>query len=88
MVTYRWDLKKNEKLLAERDISFDEIIERINAGYLLDIIPGAKDYKHQKQFIVNVEQYVYVVPFVRSDNEIFLKTIIPSRKMTMKYLQI
>ncbi|MFT5208048.1 MAG: hypothetical protein ACI9CF_001812 [Candidatus Omnitrophota bacterium] len=88
MLTYRWDPKKNEKLLAERDISFDEIIERINAGYLLDIIPGAKDYKHQNQLIVNVEQYVYIIPFVRSNDEIFLKTIIPSRKLTKIYLQI
>lgn len=36
--------------------------------------------------IVNVENYAYIVPFVEDDVKVFLKTIIPSRKMTKKYL--
>lgn len=37
-------------------------------------------------FIVNVDDYAYIVPFIEDEKTIFLKTIIPSRKMTRKYL--
>jgi len=55
---------------------------------LLDTIqhPNQKTYPRQKIFIVNVENYACLVPFVESEGIIFLKTIIPSRKMTRKYL--
>ena len=55
---------------------------------LLDTIehPNADKYSNQKIFIVNIENYIYLVPFVESEESIFLKTIIPSRKMTKKYL--
>lgn len=37
--------------------------------------------------VVLVKDYVYLVPYVESENEIFLKTIIPSRKATKKYIE-
>jgi hypothetical protein len=54
----------------------------------LDIIehPDKTKYPNQKIFIVQVEEYIYLVPFVEDEQIIFLKTIIPSRKMTRKYL--
>ena len=39
-------------------------------------------------YIVEINNYVYIVPFVETENEIFLKTIIPSRKATKKYLEV
>jgi hypothetical protein len=36
-------------------------------------------------YVVAVDEYVYLVPFVESDEEVFLKTIIPSRKATKQY---
>jgi len=36
--------------------------------------------------VVNVEGHAYLVPFVEDDREVFLKTIIPSRKATRDYL--
>ena len=33
-----------------------------------------------------MEGYAYVVPFVEDEVEVFLKTIIPSRKATRNYL--
>lgn len=33
-----------------------------------------------------MNQYVYLIPFVETDAEIFLKTIIPSRKLKRQYL--
>ncbi len=57
-------------------------------GNLLDVIKhdNPDKYPKQKIFIVRIDNYVYLIPFVENDLEIFLKTIIPSRKMTRKYL--
>ena len=45
-----------------------------------------EQYPDQRLFIVNVDGYAYIVPFVEDEDVIFLKTIIPSRKMTKLYL--
>jgi hypothetical protein len=59
-------------------------------GWLLDILehPNREKYPNQRVFIVNMEDYAYIVPFVEDGDRIFLKTIIPGRKMTRKYLRI
>jgi hypothetical protein len=48
--------------------------------------PNKKKYPNQRILIVDVSGYAYMVPFIKDDNEYFLKTIIPSRKATKKYL--
>jgi uncharacterized DUF497 family protein len=89
MKYFAWSTEKNEQLKAKRLISFEEIVFHIESGQLLDVIehPNAEKYKGQRIFIVNVNDYAYLVPFVESEHEIFLKTIIPSRKATRKYLK-
>ena len=89
MKYFAWSIEKNERLKAERAISFEEIVFHIAEGHLLDIIehPNVKKYKGQRIFIVNVEDYAYLVPFVETEREIFLKTIVPSRKATAQYLR-
>ncbi len=84
---YNWNAEKNEQLIAERGVSFEEIIFYIENGGLLDEIahPNAQEYSHQRIFVVAVENYVHLVPYVESDGEYFLKTIIPSRKFTKIY---
>jgi hypothetical protein len=37
--------------------------------------------------VVDVENYIYLIPYVESKGELFMKTIIPSRKATMQYLE-
>lgn len=88
MNVYNWNLEKNEKLKIERNISFEEIVLAINEGNLVDVYehPNQKDYSNQKIYAVNINNFIYLVPFVQNDNEIFLKTIIPSRKATKNYL--
>lgn len=83
-----WNEEKNWKLKAEREISFEDVIVALEAGGLLDIIehPNPKEYPNQKVLVVNIGNYVYLVPFVESKEKYFLKTIFPSRKMTKKYL--
>lgn len=84
---FEWDKDKNQKLTRERGISFEAVIVQIEAGQVLAVIPGQGKYKYQKQFILEVNNYVYVVPFVEESDRVFLKTIIPSRKMTKLFLR-
>jgi len=89
MKYFDWDSEKNEWLIQERGISFEEILIAINDGYLLDIVEHANksNYPNQKVFIVEIEDYAYLVPFVEDEEKVFLKTIIPSRKATKKYIK-
>ncbi len=88
MKVFSWNSEKNEILINERNISFEDIIVNINLGNELDIYdhPNQKKYPNQKISVVQVEDYVYLVPYIESDEEIFLKTIIPSRKATKQYI--
>jgi uncharacterized DUF497 family protein len=86
---FTWDDAKNEKLKAERGIGFEEIVFLIERGRVLDILehPNQERYGGQRIFVVQREDYVYLVPFVEDDKLIALKTIIPSRKATKQYLE-
>lgn len=88
MKYFDWDKVKNERLKAERDISFEDIINAIDNGQLLKTLdnPNQIRYPGQKMYIVNISDYAYVVPFVEDEEKRFLKTIFPSREMTEKYL--
>ena len=89
MKIFNWNPEKNHQLIAERGRSFEEAIFHIENGGLVDDIchPNASDYPHQKIFIVATDQYAYLVPYVENEDEIFLKTVIPSRKFTKLYLR-
>jgi hypothetical protein len=69
--------------------SVEEVVFYIEKGFLLDVLehPNQTKYKGQKIFVVQVDDYVYLVPFLENEQEIFLKTIIPSRKATKRYLK-
>jgi uncharacterized DUF497 family protein len=88
MDTYSWDPEKNEWLIENRGLSFERITCLIEAGAVLDIIqhPNAERYPKQRMFIINIDNYAHLVPFVETEGDIFLKTIIPSRKATKQYL--
>ena len=90
MSHFAWNTEKNAELIKLRGISFERIIYHIERDGLLEIIdhPNKEKYSHQKMFVVNINNYAYLVPFVESDAEVFLKTIIPSRKATKKYLKV
>ena len=88
MKYFNWDNEKNRILNETRKITFEEIIFQIQNDGLLDIIehPNQEKYFKQKIFVVTYRDYVYLVPFTERENEIFLKTIFPSRKFTKSYL--
>ena len=84
---FDWDDEKNEWLKKERDLGFEDILFHIQARDLLLTAdhPNQEKYPDQKIMYVNVDNYVWMVPFV--DGKVkFLKTIIPSRKATRELL--
>lgn len=89
MKLFEWNDEKNEKLKAERGISFEDVVFYIAKGEALDVVPHPQQTKYpgQKMFIVTIENYAYLVPFIETTTGVFLKTIIPSRKATRKYLK-
>jgi hypothetical protein len=89
MKTFSWNDEKNALLKAERQVSFEEIVLSIELGCLLDVLehPNQERYKGQKVFVVQIDTYVFLVPFIETEDKIFLKTVIPSRKATKKYLK-
>ncbi len=89
MKYFNWNSEKNENLREERGVSFEEAVLAIEKGQLLDVIehPNKEKYDNQNIFVVKIFNYVWLIPFVENENEVFLKTIIPSRKATKHYLR-
>ncbi len=89
MKAIRWSSQKDEWLKTHRQIGFEEVVVKINMGEILDIVEhhNEKRYPGQRIFILEFGDYAYLVPFVESEKEIFLKTLIPSRKATKRYLR-
>ncbi|MCP5515468.1 MAG: DUF4258 domain-containing protein [Spirochaetales bacterium] len=87
MKLFDWDENKNRELRKTRNISFEDVLFLIEKGDIMDIVenPNQEKYPRQKYFILELNNYIYYVPFAEDDEKIFLKTIIPSRKYTKKY---
>ena len=88
MKPINWNSTKNQQLIAERGISFEDVVFYMQQGQLLDDIEHTNSDKYPEQhvFVINVDGYVHLVPYVEDKKEIFLKTVIPSRKATKQYL--
>jgi len=88
MSEFDWDDEKNLSLERTRSIGFEYVVFHIQNGDVLDVIrhPNKDRYPNQNIIILNVEGYVYLVPYVEEKGTRFLKTIIPSRKATREYL--
>jgi len=87
MEHYKWSNAKNEKLKAERGVSFEQVVIQIEHGNVHNVYthPNKKQYPNQQILIIGIDNYCYIVPFVENENGRFLKTIIPSRKATKRY---
>ena len=86
----RFNEEKNQLLKATRRISFEDIIEALKSGQLLaDIAHPSQKHPRQRLYIVKIKEYAYAVPYVYNTQkqEIFLKTIYPSRMLTRIYLK-
>lgn len=90
MKVFRWDNEKNELLKKNRGVSFEQVVILMEREDVLDTIehPDQDKYPGQKIAIVRIDDYAYLVPYLQESEEIFLKTIIPSRKATNKYSRV
>jgi uncharacterized DUF497 family protein len=88
MKYFAWNHEKNEQLKRERGVSFEEVVFHIERGDILDIVehPNRAKYGEQRMFVLCIENYAWLIPFVESAEEVFLKTAMPSRKATRRYL--
>lgn len=88
MKYFDWNQEKNRQLKRDRGVSFEEVIVAINEDHLLAVGEHhqPKQYPKQKIFVVEINSYAYLVPFIEDEEKVFLKTIIPSRKATKTYL--
>jgi len=86
---FDWSDEKDAALRKERGIGFQDVVFHIEQGDVLAIVdhPNTEKYPNQKIIYIRIEDYVYLVPFVESEEGRFLKTIIPSRKATKRYLE-
>jgi len=89
MNIFRWDNEKNELLKSTRGVCFEQVVLLMEKGKILDTIenPNQEKYPGQKIAVLMIDTYVYLVPYVENNEEIFLKTILPSRKATNKYVR-
>ena len=88
MKIYDWDPEKNGKLKTEQGVSFEDIVFHIMPDAVVDVFehPSQSKYPGQNVSVVIVDEYAYLVPYVETETVVFLKTIIPSRKATKKYV--
>ncbi len=88
----RFSQEKNALLKAERGVGFEDVLLAIELGNVLEDLahPNAERYPDQSVLIIfiNIKNYVYIVPYVEDESTIFLKTIIPSRKMNTRYNKV
>jgi len=82
-----WNTEKSLKLKELRGICFEDVVYYIEKGDVLGDYghPHQKRYSGQRIMVIGVDNYAYLVPYVEDEEEIFLKTIIPSRKATEIY---
>ena len=83
-----WNAEKSLKLKESRGLGFEDIVYYIEKGEILDDYshPNGEKYSEQRIMVIGINNYAYLVPYVEDAEELFLKTIIPSRKATEIYL--
>ncbi|MBC7192422.1 DUF4258 domain-containing protein [Marinobacter sp.] len=90
MKQINWNAEKNQQLMSERGVSFEDVLFALQSGGLLDDgphpHPNRDKYPNQRLLVVRIDDYAWLVPYVENDREIFLKTVIPSLKATKTFL--
>ena len=76
-----WSSEKNAQLRKLRKVTFEDLVNSRFMG-----IENHPKNPHQKLMLFEYKKYVWVVPYVETKAQLFLKTAFPSRKYTKKYL--
>ncbi|WP_454849552.1 toxin [Rhizobium binxianense] len=85
----RWSDEKNDLLKQKFGFGFERIIIALDEGDFLDDRRhvNLERYPNQRQLLVRIEDYAWVVPYVEAEGAIFFKTFFPSRRATREYLK-
>lgn len=90
---YRIDYSEEKNLILKetRGVDFEDVVDSLEKGKILDNIDhfNKKKYPNQKIFIVEIKKYAYAIPYVidKKRKVIFLKTVYPNRVLKEKYLK-
>ena len=89
-MNFKYNYEKNFQLLETRGIGFEEIIQAIFEGNILDIRKHPNELKSpdQKILYVRILEEVYAVPFIEEKDCFFLKTLFPTRKARKEFLVV
>ena len=89
-MNFKYNYEKNAQLLQTRGIGFEEIIQAISEGNILDIRKHPNELKSpdQKILYVRILEEVYAVPFIEEKDCFFLKTLFPTRKARKEFLGV
>jgi hypothetical protein len=87
-LTIEWSPEKNAELKKRHGFGFERVLVALSEGALLDerAHSNTDKYRHQRQLVVAIEGYAWIIPFVTDGETIFFKTMFPSRKATRDYL--
>jgi uncharacterized DUF497 family protein len=90
MSVFQWNNEKNEWLKEHRGVCFEQAVILLEREEVLEVVehPNQEKYPGQRMAIVRINDYAYLIPYVQEGEEIYLKTIIPSRKATNKYVRV
>ena len=88
MKIINWSTEKSLALKGSRGICFEDVVFYIERGDILDdyLHPNQQAYPGQRIMVINIANYAYLIPYVEDEEVLFLKTIIPSRRATHRYL--
>ena len=78
----RWDPLKSEWLKRTRGVSFEDILR---AAFVS--IEEHPKRPHQKLMLFELNGYIWAAPNVGTGDDIFLKTLFPSRMYTKKWIR-
>lgn len=83
---FDFDAEKNQLLKKTRGISFEEILALIELGHPIEVLAhhNQERYQHQHILEIEIDEYVYLIPCIITNQKITLITIYPSRKATTK----
>ena len=84
---FKWNEKKSAILKSQRGYSFEDVLKEIAKNGIIDNYkhPNIEKYPNQFIFVISLGGYIHYVPYVFDGDDIFLKNIIPSRKLNKKY---